>query len=117
MKVLNKKILIQEKKRELEKQILDLRMRSNALLKSEYEEKMHKLQEKWAEIETQSENGEVPTRHEIEKMVGLVKDRKKTKSLAEMIRDRQGQEKEQAKAKEFIKRIRKDADERDRQKE
>ena len=62
-------------------------MRSNALLKGEYEAKMARLHAKWSEVEHTSESGAVPTRHEIEQMVGLVKGRKKTKSLAELIRD------------------------------
>ena len=43
MKTINKKRLVQEKKKELERQIFDLRMRCNSLLKSEYESKMSKL--------------------------------------------------------------------------
>lgn len=58
-------------KRDLEKQIFQLRMKHNAMLKSEYEEKLKKLQEKWAEVENASLE-DIPDKDEIEKMVGLV---------------------------------------------
>lgn len=58
-------------KRDLEKQIFQLRMKHNAMLKSEYEEKMKKLQDKWHEVENASVD-EVPDKDEIEQMVGLV---------------------------------------------
>lgn len=117
MKNLNKKILIQEKKRDLEKQIFDLRMRGNALMKNEYEDKMTKLQLKWAEIEQQADTGEIPSRNEIEKMVGLVKDSRKKMSLVEIMRDRSSQDAENKKAKQFVKRMRKGAEEREALKE
>ena len=41
------------------------------MLKSEYEEKMKKLQDKWHEVENASVD-EVPDKDEIEQMVGLV---------------------------------------------
>ena len=58
-------------KRDLEKQIFQLRMKHNAMLKSEYEENMKKLQDKWHEVENASVD-EVPDKDEIEHMVGLV---------------------------------------------
>ena len=46
-------------KRDLEKQIFQLRMKHNAMLKSEYEEKMKTLEDKWHEVENASVD-EVP---------------------------------------------------------
>jgi hypothetical protein len=58
-------------KRDLEKQIFTLRMKHNAMLKSEFDEKMKTLEDKWHEVENASIDN-VPDKDEIEQMVGLV---------------------------------------------
>lgn len=63
---LNQKHAILDKKRDLEKQIFALRMKHNAMLKSEFETKMKQLQDKWAEVENLTVEDEIPGREDIE---------------------------------------------------
>jgi hypothetical protein len=46
-------------------------MKHNAMLKSEYDDKMKTLEDKWHEVENASVDN-VPNKDEIEQMVGLV---------------------------------------------
>jgi hypothetical protein len=48
IKEIDQKMRIKNTKKELENQIFGLRMRHNAMLKSEYDTKIHALQEKWS---------------------------------------------------------------------
>lgn len=104
---LNQKHAILDKKRDLEKQIFALRMKHNAMLKSEFETKMKQLQDKWAEVENLTVEDEIPGREDIEQMVGLTGKQHVRKSLAEMMRPRSKAvtSAEEANAKRFIKSI------------
>lgn len=66
-----KKHQIEEKKRELIKQIEDLRL-NKGLLKHEYEEKLNSLKEKWKQIEQTPLKDELPVKEELEEIVGIV---------------------------------------------
>lgn len=94
-------------KRDLEKQIFQLRMKHNAMLKSEYEEKMKKLQDKWQEVENASVD-DVPDKDEIEQMVGLVSKKMKVQTMHEMIKEKTKEDyaKEEQESKKFIQKMR-----------
>lgn len=102
---LNQKHAIQEQKRDLEKQILGLRMKHNAMLKSEFEAKMKQLQDKWAEVESLTIEDPMPGREDIEQMVGLTGKQAVKKSLHEMLKSKTKEDYiiEEANAKQFIK--------------
>ena len=100
---INRKLAIQDTKRNLEKQIFNLRMKHNAMLKGEYDTKLKMLQDKWAEIE-QGVGNEPLAQEDIEQMVGLVNNKVKVKTLHEMIKEKTKEDYqiEEQHAKEFI---------------
>jgi len=77
-----------DKKRDLEKQIFNLRMKHNAMLKQEYSAKMKQLQDKWGEIESLTVHDRIPDREDIEQMVGLTGKQSAKKSLHEMLKNK-----------------------------
>ena len=76
------------------------------MLKSEYDTKIHALQEKWSQIENCSIE-EMPEKEDIEQMVGLVNNKVKIKTLHEMIKEKTKEDYqiEEAQAKEFIRQM------------
>lgn len=62
-------------------------MKHNAMLKSEYDEKLKRLKEKWAYIESCSKE-EIPSNEDIEKMVGLVNKKVQIKTMHDMIKEK-----------------------------
>lgn len=88
---INKKLAIQETKKDIEKQMFNLRMKHNAMLKSEYETKYKKLQDKWKEI-MEGDINEVPSQNDIVQMVGLVNNKVKVKTLHEMLKEQSKEE-------------------------
>ena len=81
-------------------------MKHNAMLKSEYDEKLKRLKEKWAYIESCSKD-EIPSNEDIEKMVGLVNKKVQIKTMHDMIKEKtvEVQKKEEVQAREFVKRM------------
>ena len=77
------------------------------MLKSEYEEKMKKLQDKWQEVENASVD-DVPDKDEIEQMVGLVSKKMKVQTMHEMIKEKTKEDyaKEEQESKKFIQKMR-----------
>ena len=47
-------------------------MKHNAMLKSEYDVKMKKLQDTWLEVNREMTSDKIPGTEELEQMVGLV---------------------------------------------
>ena len=76
------------------------------MLKSEYAEKLKRLKEKWAYIESCSKD-EIPSNEDIEKMVGLVNKNVKIMTMHDMIKEKtvEVQKKEEVQAREFVKRM------------
>lgn len=95
-----------------------MRMKHNAMLKSEFDEKMKKLQDKWVEVENAS-GAEMPSQNDIERMVGLVNSKLNVKTMAEMIKEKSKSKlaHEEKMAKNFIKRLKQEKDELDKEKE
>lgn len=79
-----KKHQIEEKKRELIKQIEDLRL-NKGLLKQEYEEKLNNIQAKWGQIENTPLKDELPIKEDLEKIVGIVDKKFQVKTLHDRI--------------------------------
>lgn len=96
-----------------------MRLKDNAMLKSEYESKMKKLQDKWAEVEALTGDN-IPRQEDIEQMVGLVDSKIVVKSVHEMLKERKKDGElstEDHIARQFVKRMRNEAKERDKLKD
>ena len=62
-------------------------MKHNAMLKSEYDVKMKKLQDTWLEVNREMTSDKIPGTEELEQMVGLVQSKAKVKSMHEMLKE------------------------------
>ena len=103
---ISQKLRLKNTKKELQTQIFGLRMKHNAMLKSEFDTKINALKEKWSQIENCSIE-EMPDKEDIEQMVGLVNNKVKIKTLHEMIKEKTKEDYqiEESQAKEFIRQM------------